>query len=123
MKLRHGFVSNSSSTSFSIYGVCFNNNEDTLQEAMLPEMFDLINSMPAPDKWSDEFSDKLEKYFSDLKLSVVTGQDSEYIYIGREWPDEDETPRQLKTRIQETLEKVFKPGFAVGGHEESWFDG
>ena len=126
MKTRNGFVSNSSSTSFTIYGISFNNNEDTLKEAMLPEIVEIIDAMPAPNKWSDDFSDKLEQYLDNnkFKLSVQTGQDSEYIYFGESWPDEDETPRQFKVRIKETLEKIFKPGCgALGHHEESWYDG
>jgi hypothetical protein len=134
MKTRTGFVSNSSSCSFQIYGVYYNHAE----EILLPEMVEVIKNQLLvdcdpedyeEDDLADRFDELFEEYISrsKLDLSIETGQDSENKYIGSHFPEEDETPRQWKVRLSTELAKILKPKFAKGDalswHEEAWYNG
>jgi len=86
MKIRQGFVSNSSTSSFLIYGICIN--------------CPLIN---------DENYD-LEKIISEnkLNLKVETGPYYEDLYVGR-CPTsikDDENGKQFKESIESDLKKL-----------------
>lgn len=128
MKYRVGFVSNSSSCSFQIYGIC----SSSLEDILLPEMVDAIKNEllkgGTEDEYQDyEFTDLFETYLekSKLDLEFTTGQDAEYKYIGSAFPKDDETPVQWRARIKADLAKIVKPEHCkdLSWHEESWYDG
>ena len=77
------------------------------------------------DRFDELFEEYIEK--SKLDLSMETGQDSEYKYIGSHFPDEDETPRQWKIRVSAELAKVLKSELVavdkLSWHEEAWYNG
>jgi len=82
MKIRVGFVSNSSTSSFLIYGVC-------------------IDSVD---------SDEIEEAMDAMKTSLDTHNPyGENTYIGISWEEvkDDETGAQFKTRVQTTVNAVL----------------
>jgi hypothetical protein len=89
MKTRSGFVSNSSSSSFLIYGTT------------VPDDGDI------DDLWGD-IEEKLAT--AELKGYEVTGgpDGSDCIYIGKSWASigDDETGKQFKNRIETELKKA-----------------
>ena len=98
MKIRSGFVSNSSTSSFLIYGT-----------EMTPKMTKLLEAKQEGDK--DDFD--LYEFLEEKGLEYCTETDwgnivgVSFITIG-----EDETPRQFKAKVKTKLEEVF--GIPVG---------
>ena len=102
MKIRIGFVSNSSTSSFLIYGVCIDNVDiDEIEEAMdaMNVLFDTHNPY------------------------------GENTYIGISWEEvkDDETGAQFKARVQKAVNTVLdKVGYEgereFSTHEEAYND-
>jgi|WetSurMetagenome_2_1015567.scaffolds.fasta_scaffold142667_4 hypothetical protein len=86
MKIRNGFVSNSSSSSFLIYGSFITDSQ--------------INGISR---------EVLEKIIEDNKLDIETffGEGDDYQYIGKSWDSikDDETGKQFKSHIEEEVKK------------------
>ena len=131
MKIRKGFVSNSSTTSFCIYGACFDSDEiiSNLSEingeglALIPK--DKIDEFR--EMMNDEDADCYEvgEIIADsLGLEFHLGCESEYYYIGRSWSGvgDDETGRKFKEGIENKLKKIFS-NIKFGTHEEAFRDG
>ena len=118
MKIRSGFVSNSSSSSFLMYGTYVDN-----------EKIEEIKQFPSLKK---EFEDKdLEKYdIAEILVSLnkdlesETMPDDEGFYIGISWDKvkDDETGKQFKNRVKEVLEKIIGK-CELGTHSEAWYNG
>ena len=110
MKIRSGFVSNSSSSSFLIYGISI--AKDKLAE-FFPDQEDF-------DKYGF-FDDKLEG----TCLEEHSQYDSSYFNVGCSWDSvrDDETGRDFKIRVEIELEKVFGKKMECGTIEDAWFDG
>jgi hypothetical protein len=106
MKIRKGFVSNSSSSSFLIYGskVSIEDIKDDVKKELahflnvdVDELYDI-----------DDFSYDVVKYINEKENSeicVFCGYDD--YYIGRSWDSigDDETGKQFKESIEKTLKK------------------
>jgi hypothetical protein len=108
MKIRNGFVSNSSSSSFLIYGVAVDRSE---LEGMLDEK-------GIGDVW--EFHTVAEE--AGLEAHFPDGYDS--VYFGLSWDDvrDDETGAQFKQRVVESLKKMgFKAGFVPSTLSETYY--
>ena len=112
MKQRNGFVSNSSSSSFLIYGTTV----------------DTCNGKVEND---DEEYSSIEDKIRELKLSLNAWnpQGFDEMYIGASWSSvkDDETGKQFKERVQAEVDKLTT---ALGvewqecsTHQEEWFDG
>ena len=103
MKIRNGFVSNSSSSSFLIYGICIDESELEMKDG--------------EDPW-----DAIDRIFEG-KFSIDQPYDS--LYIGESWSDikDDETGAEFKQRIEKTFEKGFGHKVECGTHSEAWMNG
>jgi hypothetical protein len=93
MKLRSGFVSNSSTSSFLIYGM-----------EMTPKFSKLLEAKQEGDKEDFDLYEALEEsgleYFAETEWNDIVGVS--LITIG-----EDETLRAFKARVKTQIESVF----------------
>ena len=97
MKIRQGFVSNSSTTSFCIYG------------AMIP-------SSKIKDMWS---------LAEEVGLECFCPEYNDGYCVGISWSSvgDDETGRQFKDRVEALVEKLVGKKVLCQTHEEAWRDG
>jgi hypothetical protein len=124
MKIRLGHVSNSSSSSFLIYGVS-GIGRDELSAAVTRLGLEVDTDVDAY-----ELVNALEGYANnDTELKGLQfwdpGDDGEY-YIGLTWDDvgDSETGKQFKTRAENALKKLL--GSETEGFDtlrEAWRDG
>lgn len=100
MKIRKGFVSNSSSTSFCIYGSCIDFKD--IAKAASDEDLDILQY-----GISKNISDKL----TSTNLRCYNDYDNSCLYLGLNWQDmlEDETLKEFKNRVKEMLKGLPEP--------------
>ena len=109
MKIRRGFVSNSSSTSFCVYGAEIEYDDFI---AFLPQ--DYVAKKLLLDEISEEDLPQLiEEHLSDIfegtSLYAVNSWEQRTVYIGRELVTlrDDETGKEFKDSVLETLKEIF----------------
>ncbi len=151
MKQRNGFVSNSSSTSFCIYGTTI--EKDYLEIFRLikhktPEEFyklrdwvekewdepkEILTWMDTIDEY-DELPDGIDNFdIGDICSDVFGdgmyahqpyGCDGDTIYIGREWCEikDNETGGEFKKDVEDKIKKIL-PNAKFSTHQEAWRDG
>jgi hypothetical protein len=111
MKIRDGFVSNSSSSSFCIYGICAEASE--LNAAGL-ETDDLWGSIKLDD------GSRLEVY-EPCRMGTF------YVGVSLSWIGGDETMNQFRERVRAMLTKKLGEKFMSehnpGVHAQGWYDG
>lgn len=138
MKLRMGFVSNSSSSSFLIYGFCINKEEirEDLKNGKLPELEEGLRKAWDEEKaktWCslDSYEDYISsEYFSEA-LEAVAGvpYSAHYpydeVFFGRSWDSvgDNETGKQFKDSVAKELKALFGKQIKVETHEAAWSDG
>jgi len=129
MKIRNGFVSNSSSSSFCLYGACLDKGE------MLEIKFKDTKNKEDYDEYDDdeEFGDnweRLEKALHEFNLSGEGDYDWTDMYIGRSWTKikDEETARQFKDNIEKDIKAFFhtylpnsEQIIEYGTYEEAWY--
>ena len=108
MKIRYGFVSNSSTTSFSIYGT-------------------YIEELNNADENDDmDWRERLEEITEKLGLFTQHGYE-EGMYVGRQWSSikDDETGAAFKKDVQEKINQLPIPEEhkKCSSIEEAWRDG
>ncbi len=116
MKIRNGFVSNSSSSSFHIYGT-------KVDECIIAEL--LIDGGFATEEDIDEdgvmeYVHKLDT--NGLQLHCINSWDE--IYIGRSYSsiEDDETGRDFKTDATECVTKFFGKEKKCEQHFKTYYD-
>jgi hypothetical protein len=110
MKTRTGFVSNSSTTSFTIFGTCL---EDESRE---------VFNIPEDD---DDPDATIEEMLKKVGLDFESGFEAENQYVGinAENLPMDKTLAELKVEIKEKLEKIGIKTKVIKWYSESWRDG
>ena len=113
MKLRQGFVSNSSTTSFCIYGAYLDDSED------------LAAKLGAEIEDDDVYEAVYDKLDGHDDLQVEFDPYDSGVWVGISWTrvGDDETGAQFKQRVKDTLEKYGLTDLNLSTHQEAWRDG
>lgn len=146
MKTRNGFVSNSSSSSFCIYGTALETDCCEIFKTIKnksPEAFkklkDWVKTWEHPEEmlaWLDNMSDDYPEAIDDIDIvevledvfdkdiSIHAPGDYDTIYVGREWKDigGDETGNEFKKDVEKKLSKILG-NVKCDTYEEAWRDG
>jgi hypothetical protein len=111
MKIRNGFVSNSSTSSFLIYG-----------KELSPEDATRLMGRECVDHWEiggDDIREKLGK----TCLKIVYGEESTYLGCSWDSVSDDETGKQFKDRIEADVKKLLGDEATCSTCREAWQDG
>ena len=130
MKIRQGFVSNSSSSSFCIYGISISFDEAIENPKLKAALEKVLKKKEEEDGEGlnlDDLSswDVSEIIEGETGLAVYVPYES-YLYIGGDWCTigDKETGAKFKTKIRRLIKKWFDvPNDKFGTHEEAWRDG
>jgi hypothetical protein len=106
MKTRNGFVSNSSSSSFVIYGKTF--EREDLEDAII-ELKNLPTNHFTDNDGEDDYYELLDELLSEEFTWHIDSNDDDTTYVGIDLTEieEDETLRQFKERVKDTFKKIL----------------
>ena len=121
MKVRNGFVSNSSSSSFCIYGTSMDLSdliEKVRESNLIPE--DELDRLEE----NEELYEIAELVKEKIGLSSYQDYENDSIWFGREWStiDDDETGKQFKEDIKSKLETFLGPDVVCDTYDETIYN-
>lgn len=118
MKIRNGFVSNSSSSSFHIYGARIEESE--IRKILIEEEIATEEGLNQYGPW--EFFEEFECKFKGL--SCFPYYDGECVYIGRTYSSigDDETGGEFKKSATEAVKKYFGDEVECEEYEEEIYN-
>jgi hypothetical protein len=131
MKFRFGHVSNSSSTSFLLYGLDFDMSREEHEQAILDAArvigLDLTRYEDNPGKPEDgyDFYDLMMSIARKLDVVCEYGWEMEHLYLGI-YPTkikDDETGAEFKERVKGLLSIAFGDDLACKYHEKAFYEG
>ena len=119
MRIRHGFVSNSSSTSFAIYGTCV--TDDSISEHFnLPRARNCTHITDEEAKFCNVCGKKVWRSanlrdliktirpgLKDFDLDYFINEYTFYVGLGPDKIGDNETGKQFKERIEQSIAKLF----------------
>lgn len=137
MKIRKGFVSNSSSSSFCLYGVCIDESE--MVKAFIKKGYGTEEDFEESiyewlDDWSFEYDlkqkglskEEIEVKLDDRPLSGFEFEDmmgySQFLGIAWNHIKDDETGAEFKARIEAKMKDIFGEDTECSTHAEAWGD-
>ena len=117
MKIRNGFVSNSSSSSFLIYGIYME------EDAILAAFNEKIDE--DSDDCDEDMYEILEEKFDRTSFSFHQPYGEGDWAIGRSWSSvrDNETGREFKDSVEVKLKELFGENLKFGTLEDAWRDG
>ena len=120
MKTRNGFVSNSSTTSFTIFGISLEPDE---AKKMLKWNHPKVKELC--EKYEYKEGEELRVLGALLSNLVESPEYGDHLYFGRSWSSvkDDETGAQFKERVRATLAEFLTGELELSTYEEAWYDG
>lgn len=119
MKIRSGFVSNSSSSSFCIYGAEVSVEDLVKMINVFDPMFEYDEDMDTYDLCSD-LSEHLSK--NGYKVQAFRDGPEHIPYLGRRMPPkDDETYAEFKKSIEEFGDKATGGTLNYYFHQDGWY--
>jgi len=116
MKLRRGFVSNSSTTSFLIYGICMDGADISkrLSDKGLIKMEE-----------DEESYDLYECENLFPGYEITSCPDTDDYFIGPSWDSigDDETGREFREKIEKKFKELLGDDITCSTYQEAWRDG
>ena len=122
MKTRNGFVSNSSSSSFLLYGWVVEQSDliEKLKEK------GLLTEEEAQDTWDAVYKLEELEEFKSSGLDLQTSDEwDDHVYLGKSWSqvEDDETGKEFKENIEKSLQDIFGAEVKCATHQHAWRDG